>query len=306
MPLQTKIMVGLLLLVVALVAVPAMACETPPTCPPGEVWGQTDQHCYQVPAVYGPWGAWHSWSNTPCQSSDICEVGYYFSHRHRVIITPAHEQCDPIFGCIAVSCPAIPCPEGQHCNGDGQCVGIDPCAGTQCGAGEECRGGECVGVSCPAIPCEAGYDCSEGVCIPQTPVFHGGYNPFTRSDVWGSSPSCSIGDPDVIIQYHTGFHLRAIFFSERALDGIQVSGISGDTGEDCQFVRSFGAGERIVDLPYVVGEGFRIQVAREEYGGLGDIPGVTYRVYDHDLGESLYSYAGGDSDLTFRLVPVEE
>jgi hypothetical protein len=47
----------------------------------------------------------HASGYVPCDGAN---------HEKR-IITPAHEQCDPIFGCIAVSCPSIPCEEGYSC-----------------------------------------------------------------------------------------------------------------------------------------------------------------------------------------------
>ena len=232
-------------LLIALVALPVMACETPPTCPPGEVWGQTGQHCYQVPAVYGScqncpshterqceqmpfWQAndfrnlgdcvshyVHSHHKTQNEAEQTCKAtvegnchdvtvydchseGYIScdgAHHEKRIITPAHEQCDPIFGCIAVSCPAVPCGEGQHCN-DGQCV-TDTCPDDfQCGEGQVCIDGGCQG--CPegqhvfeneCVPdqcgvdfqCDEGYQCDDqNQCIPIPPRMSGGAVPFTE------------------------------------------------------------------------------------------------------------------------------
>ena len=198
-----------LILVMALVAVPAKACETPPTCPPGEVWGQTGQHCYQVPAVYGPcqncpyiqdqYGPWGSWESGKCpgnQESDTCDQehvsGSIWHHRHRTfteghyqchsegyipcdgahhekqIITPAHQQCDPVFGCIAVSCPAIPCEEGYSCI-ENQCVQNPP----------ECTNSMGFRVSIPSSPDPTPYNIGTA---PATVDFY-------------SNPSPNIYDP---------------------------------------------------------------------------------------------------------------
>lgn len=175
-------------LLIALLVLPAAACPPQlPTCPPGEVWGQTDENCYQVPAVYGPcnecphhhqevchqeYGYWTgpSWNrqwhdrtgqNCPggqtCVFRQVCEdqkvydchgegyvpCGFEWQHKEKQIITPAHEQCDPVYGCIAVSCPAVPCPDGQDCV-DGQCLQRE----------------------CPRIPCDEGFHCVENQCVP--------------------------------------------------------------------------------------------------------------------------------------------
>ena len=167
---------GIAVVLMAMLVLPAGAC--PPTCPPGEVWGQTGEHCYQVPAVYGPCnecpsechGGWGQPIAGPCPEGAPCckqerDNSHQPYHHHlkdveynchssgyapcdganheKQIITPAHEQCDPVFGCIAVSCPAVPCPEGQDCV-DGQCLPRE----------------------CPRIPCDEGYHCSENQCIP--------------------------------------------------------------------------------------------------------------------------------------------
>jgi hypothetical protein len=200
---------GIALVLMAMLVLPAAACPPQePTCPPGEVWGQTGEHCYQVPAVYGScqncpshterqceqipfWQAndfhnlgdcvshyVHSHHKTQNEAEQTCKAmvegnchdvtvytchseGYVScdgAHHEKRIITPAHQQCDPIFGCIAVSCPAIPCPTGQHCS-DGQCI-ADTCPNDfQCGEGQVCVDGGCQG--CP----ESQHVC-ENECVP--------------------------------------------------------------------------------------------------------------------------------------------
>jgi hypothetical protein len=103
------------ILMLALIAVPAVACA--PQCGPGE------ELQIVVPGHY-EWG--------PCQT---CPFIYFCHHgpdyRH---CGPPHEQnwheqhryyVDPVYGCVAVTCPAIPCEEGFECV-DGVCTEIPP------------------------------------------------------------------------------------------------------------------------------------------------------------------------------------
>ena len=136
------------ILVMAFIAVGAAA--TTPSCPPGEAWGVTGSHyewgtcqpCPHVEAAYGSWGNWHDGdchggpSNT-CEEREVDNdhghghhteyrtrsytQGYYACHdspEYRTCEGNHHEQHRTLvtdYGCVAVSCPAIPCPAGQLC-----------------------------------------------------------------------------------------------------------------------------------------------------------------------------------------------
>jgi len=206
---------GIAVVLMAVLVVPAAACPPQePTCPPGEVWGQTGQSCYQVPAVYGPCQNCPSHQEQVCVETcnhDYCKnqgqscsqydyqhhrndckyqrgecldydthtvytchsegyvpCGFEWQHKERQIITPAHEQCDPIFGCIAVSCPAIPCNPGYSCEG-GQCVPIQGYCDEQnpCIEGSHCVETQCTPDICGAdFQCDEGYQCGEeNTCV---------------------------------------------------------------------------------------------------------------------------------------------
>ena len=92
------------ILMLALIAVPALAC-TPP-CGPGEEWGII------IPAHLGDCHECHPYS--PPYDCHLFEpgfeyCGYFHWHLHHQHTIPA------VYGCIAVSCPAIPCEEGFDC-----------------------------------------------------------------------------------------------------------------------------------------------------------------------------------------------
>jgi hypothetical protein len=195
---------GIAFLLMAMLVLPAAAC--PPTCPPGEVWGQTGQTCYQVPAVYGQCNECphhheevcsdtcdHAYCKNQgqscsqydyehhrndckyrrgecleydsvkiydCHSEGYVSCGFEWQHKEKQLITPAHEQCDPVFGCVAVSCPAIPCPEGQDCV-DGQCLPRE-CPRIPCDEGTHCVETQCTPDICGAdFQCDEGYQCGE-------------------------------------------------------------------------------------------------------------------------------------------------
>jgi len=62
-----------------------------------------------------------------------------------------------------------PCPAGQVCSLQGQCV-TDPCATASCSTGQTCRNGSCVTDTCnqavnpSAMPCPPGQLCYQGQC----------------------------------------------------------------------------------------------------------------------------------------------
>lgn len=143
----------LAILVVALIAAGASALA--PTCPPGEAWGVTGSHQVWHPPVYGwggyengkcpgghdsdtcqqsyvepVYGPWHDTDHCNLFWEDTCRyVGSwphghyehrtvtegYWHHHHNIIITPGYFETVTDYGCVAVSCPAIPCPAGQLC-----------------------------------------------------------------------------------------------------------------------------------------------------------------------------------------------
>ena len=95
------------------------------------------------------------------------------NHRGKPLITPGHleEQCTPTYGCIAVSCPAIPCGEGYQCT-DGQCILIPPtqeptCPEVACDAGTHCVENQCVTDICSIdFQCDAGQECGpDNTCV---------------------------------------------------------------------------------------------------------------------------------------------
>ena len=96
------------------------------------------------------------------------------SHHEKQILTPA--------GCFAVSCPAIPCPEGQDCV-DGQCLS-HTCPRIPCGEDQTCNGGQCN--TCPdnshvvdnECVCNTGFHDENGVCAADTV---GGYPPTNQN-----------------------------------------------------------------------------------------------------------------------------
>jgi len=96
-----KLIFGILLL--ALIAAPAIAY--PPQCGPGEEWGII------IPAHLGDCHPCHGFE---CFSHPCEPTGWHPRHRDTI---PA------VYGCIAVSCPAIPCDEGFNCI-DGTCTPI--------------------------------------------------------------------------------------------------------------------------------------------------------------------------------------
>lgn len=169
----------LILLVFALVGI-CVAC--PPQCGPGEVWGvvtpahygewhttsycdyhesstcQRTQDCQQVCHTdrVRQWEAWGYRNNGQCVSDckpdghgntcakscdsyvnvQHCEEECHYHYQHRTYY-PA------VYGCVATTCPAVPCPSGQDC--------VD---------------GQCLPRVCPRIPCDTGFHCEENQCDP--------------------------------------------------------------------------------------------------------------------------------------------
>jgi hypothetical protein len=143
------------------------------------------QNCPYIQGQYGPWGNWECGKCSHDDEDDeLCEdrdkqscphpdhqerryrtytPGHYQchtegyvpcdgAHHEKQLVTPAHEQCDPIFGCIPVTCPAIPCESGTHCL-EGQCV-PDVCGEDfQCAEGFACNDQN----QCVEIPRKSGH-----------------------------------------------------------------------------------------------------------------------------------------------------
>jgi len=168
-----------IILMVALLATAAAAHVTPPhvcdsehpagVCPAGEACGVTGTHeaygsCLPCPShqEYGPWGESHNGGCPGNENSATCEQWGSGSkhHHHRDVTTvyTCHETgyapCDGAnhekkitavndYGCIAQTCPAIPCPDGTHCT-ENECIpdvcGVD----FTCEAGFHCEGQTCV------------------------------------------------------------------------------------------------------------------------------------------------------------------
>jgi hypothetical protein len=59
---------------------------------------------------------------------------------------------------------ANPCPTGQQCNTQGNCV-ADPCANVTCQSGQACSNGQCVTDNCTTMGCPVGLLCYQGTCI---------------------------------------------------------------------------------------------------------------------------------------------
>jgi hypothetical protein len=89
----------------------------------------------------------------------------------RPVIHTRHAGTEPV-GCDEGCSDAKPCPEGQLCNAERQCVIDTPppgSAGTPCSNGSQCLSGECGedGTCVPGgagTPCQLGADCVSGVC----------------------------------------------------------------------------------------------------------------------------------------------
>lgn len=177
-----KIIIFAVILLGVSLGSPAAAC----VCQPGEVWSQiTPGHfewgsCNSCPSHQEcdsiSYWKFHGFRNlgacvsncqpahnknyceqlckgtveTDCHTEYTCHNGQEYQscgenheqHRHWV---------DSIYGCVAVSCPAIPCDEGYSCI-EGQCVkNPDPVCGVdfQCDTGFQCEDNQCVPVPRP-------------------------------------------------------------------------------------------------------------------------------------------------------------
>jgi hypothetical protein len=277
---------GIAVLLMAMLVLPAMACPPQePTCPPGEVWGQTGQTCYQVPAVYGPcqncpyigdqYGPLGEEEHGSCpgnHDSDTCvqhgsgsnkhhhhrtfteghyqchtegyvQCGFEWQHKEKQIITPAHEQCDPIFGCIAVSCPAIPCNPGYSCEG-GQCVPIQGYCDEQnpCIEGFHCVETQCTPDICGAdFQCDEGYQCGEENTCVEIPRKSG--HAYFTNPYWDEVGTCpgalntptgslpTTGNGDIVVKAISCIiDARGDKYGCTALDGMKLFYRANDDG----------------------------------------------------------------------------
>jgi hypothetical protein len=119
---------------------------------------------------------------TDCHTEYTCHHGQDYQscgenqeqHRHWV---------DPIYGCVAVSCPAIPCDEGYSCI-EGQCVqNPDPICGVDffCDEGYHCSENQCVPNICGVdFQCETGYQCEDNQCVPVPRPSSNGILPYSE------------------------------------------------------------------------------------------------------------------------------
>jgi hypothetical protein len=194
-------MIGVVILLI--LAIPIGVAAVPHHCDDGEEWQnavygpceecptQTTQDChFGLYRQYKIWGyanngqcvsdcqpdghgnqcakSCNSWAwGTVCTdvTEYVCHEEGYVScdgpHHEKEVITPA--------GCVAVSCPAIPCDTGFECI-DNQCVSTDPCYGVVCPEEYQiCYLGECIGEppECETdADCQEGYTCLDGFCIP--------------------------------------------------------------------------------------------------------------------------------------------
>jgi len=274
---------GIAVVLMAVLVLPAGAC--PPTCPPGEVWGQTGQTCYQVPAVYGScnecphhheevcvqqygyWTGpqhnrvWHDRTGQNCPGGQTCvfrrvcdDVKVYDCHasgyvpcdganHEKRIITPAHEQCDPIFGCIAVSCPAIPCNPGHSCEG-GQCVPVPGYCDEQnpCIEGSHCVETQCAPDICGAdFQCDEGYQCGEENTCVEIPRKSG--HAYFTNPYWDEVGTCpgalntptgslpTTGNGDIVVKAISCIiDARGDKYGCTALDGMKLFYRANDDG----------------------------------------------------------------------------
>jgi len=198
----------------------------------------------------------HSWCNAV--DHDVCtdydNVKVYDCHaegyvpcdgayHEKRIITPAHEQCDPIFGCIAVSCPAIPCNPGYSCEG-GQCAPVTGYCDEQnpCIEGFHCVETQCTPDICGAdFQCDEGYQCGEeNTCveIPRksghayftNPYWDGvGTCPGTLNAPTGSLPTTGNGDV-VVKAISCIIDARGDKYGCTALDGMKLFYRANDDG----------------------------------------------------------------------------
>jgi hypothetical protein len=89
----------------------------------------------------------------------------------RPVIHTRHASTEPV-GCDEGCSEAKPCPEGQSCDAEHQCVTDTPPpgpAGASCRNGSQCLSGECdeshhCGPGGAGTPCQLGEDCVSGTC----------------------------------------------------------------------------------------------------------------------------------------------
>ncbi len=116
-----------------------------------------------------------------CDEGEHCEGGACVDACHG-IVCPAGQQCRAgrcIDLCGAMTCnecsacddgecvprcPHTPCPDGELCVGDGQCV-PRACAVVTCPEGTACLAGHCID-ACEGAVCPAGEVCEAGACVP--------------------------------------------------------------------------------------------------------------------------------------------
>jgi len=176
-----------------------------------------------------------------------CHTSGYVScdgaNHEKRIITPAHQQCDPIFGCIAVSCPAIPCNPGYSCEG-GQCVPIQGYCDEQnpCIEGSHCVETQCTPDICGAdFQCDEGYQCGEENTCVEIPR-KSGHTYFTNPywDEVGTCPGAlnaptgslpTTGNGDIVVKAISCIiDARGDKYGCTALDGMKLFYRANDDG----------------------------------------------------------------------------
>ena len=239
-----------------LLAVPVMAC--PPKCGPGEVWGvvtpahygewhttsycdhhesstcQRTQDCQQVCHTdrVRQWEAWGYRNNGQCVSDckpdghgntcakscdsyvnvQHCEEECHYHYQHRVYY-PA------VYGCVATTCPAIPCPDGQDCV-DGQCL-QRVCPRIPCDTGFHCEENQCDPDICGEdFKCDVGFQCEENTCvaIPPEQVQSSAFFPFTNT--------CTDPQQTVVLNAKDGREYLARASYMGFIDNLTISGFS--------------------------------------------------------------------------------
>ncbi len=99
--------------------------------------------------------------NAPCPGSQLCRFGHCVDRCN-------NNECNGQYQCVdnvcVLACDLVHCPDGQVCEGAGQCV--DPCAGMQCPDGQACSNGACVQDNCYAAGCGPGLTCVDFACLP--------------------------------------------------------------------------------------------------------------------------------------------
>lgn len=141
----------------------APGCDTNNECGGTRVTGCVEGECRRACA-----------SDAGCGELEACEAGYCLPVECSGIGfegCPEGERCNGSGECIPfIACDFdTDCPDGEACSDDGICEPLEPClSDLNCAANEICEAGFCIGTSpCrDSDECETGSACIGGLCVP--------------------------------------------------------------------------------------------------------------------------------------------